>query len=616
MATVPYGNQQVSDQPLPSARVNTDQSIETFGGGTTVTKPLAGAEHLSNTAMDIQEKAYKAANDAANVSHQNKVQLATSSLLHGTNGPDGQFIPGLIQRLSGAGKDAHAMGDAAFDGLDKTMSDLINQAPNDVQKQALINYYQDERKKAFDTVQIHIASEQKSYEKEQNTTHLNNSINEAVNGYYRPDIRNAAMKEIEKTQLAYGPLHNESPDESKAAIDIHQAKLKYGVIQKYLNNDDVNGARKYYTNEVKGTVIDKTISWEIDKLMHEGTQEGDVRRFSADIASKHNDVAAGIRSVDEDKRIPEDLKKKVQSEVEHRIRVENEKTAVARADNIQKSVDFVTKHGYDNLGWERKGQLSEGEKADLRVISNDADGSIPIKTDQKVLAETRMMKPDQLQKLKPDQLIKYRVGLGGEDYNAFMDRVKTAKEASGGGPTGNKQAMAKATEQHLSPYVVDALKAAKIIGYKDEPKDISGNANKREAFHAIYDAAEKKINEIQSQKTGVIVSDVEKKKIIADLATQKVFTTEPGMLWGTNDSKTKTLAQLNPEEQKTFKVHFDDIPTPQKKAIFDIGKSGAFPANMTQEEAMKKYPGKFEQAAAAALRGADPKQIRAILGGQ
>lgn len=610
MPNVPYDNTQLSPDSVQTPRVQTDRPLEDFGGGSLVNAPLGAAQHLNEDVVALQERSYRAAMLASKMNHQNNANTAGLDGLYGTSDADGNYQPGLIQKIQGSGSNAHAVTDEFFKGYDQLADSQISDAKSDQERQMVQKIYANKKDQLIRLVQPHIMAEQQKYEQGAFEAGIQGAQDQMTQAYAHPDVINSQIQAIKDSTDAYGQLHGQPQDvieqnKSKAISQGYQQ-----VIEKYLNNGQDVQAQQYY-DKIKDQITDGKISDSTDKLVRQGTMDGNAQRITDNLVNNYTDKSAMNEAI-RDIKDPE-LQDKVRSKAEPQLAAQLQKSQTEKDNNFLKAQHIAVTQGYAAIPKSITGSLSPDAQKALQDTSNNADGTIPIKNDAKTFNEYMGKSTQDLGDLSQAEVARdVRPNLDDFHFQQFQDKWQSARQGMG----GDQKALARANLlQGNDNAVTQAFSDASIAG--TSPGESLQTINQTKSKRVVYDQFRTEVQseiDARQQAAGKPLTPSEVKDVANQVARKNVLTSQPTWYGGSSEAQ-KNISQLSPEEKQNYSIPITSISDQDKKQLYTQGVlSGGIPANMSYDEAVNKYKVNFQKAAGAAARGADINEIRSIMG--
>jgi len=604
-------NTQLQETNFPTPNVNTQAPLEAFGGGSVQTGPEAAIANLGNTVEGLAKQSFNTATLAANMQNKNEVDTFKSNGLYGYTDPTtGQHVPGALEKIQGSGQNAHAVFDQYQQSYNDWVSDKMSNLPTPQQKQFFANAASDSWDVQNKVLQTHISAEQTRFQQATYDTSLENSVNSGVQQYSDSDAVNAAKEEIIKTAQAYGFTHGQSTDEINAAQGNALSKMYSGVVEKYFANGQADQGKDYYES-IKNQITDSKTSIAMDKLVQEGVLQQTAQTTAQGIVANHSDMSSAESEIEgiKDQKLQDQTRERVKT----LMSIKDKQTQTQRDQTAMQAIDIVTKTGnFDQVPLSIQQQLDPATSDAIKKLANNTNGAQPIQTNDKILQQYSSMPPAQLgQVSQAEMALKVRPNLSDYDYQKVQAQWIQAREGIG----GNQAALAKANQLFgIDGIALQSFTNTRINGAQPGQKYNNFDAPVRQAYDDYKSAVQTEID-TQQQLQGRPLKPDEVQAISNKIATQKVFTSTPGMFG--NSEQDKLLFQVPPDQRGNIRVRVQNIPQNQTQQLYQMGvQAGGIPVNTPLDVATSKYKNNFEKAYGAYIRGANAQQVRAIMGGQ
>lgn len=268
MPTIKTINRSVQERNAPSFRSNLKVSGETFA-------PYSGMANAAQSLGDIgfekikeYQNQQKAARDARIQELENNFSAQANAIVHTPQ-------TGLINTK---GKNAFGVSELAEKEFNKIEESLVKELDDD----DLINSFRQKvfTKKAALKLQLqgHESNQYEKFEEVNYETAMQNSIEDAVNGFNDEGIINLSLQKQFEDTVRYAQNKGLGEEWAKEKINDHTSKTHKAVITRMLNGNATSQAKSYYEKyKEQITGQDKV---ETEKLIKDGSLKGEAQAIA------------------------------------------------------------------------------------------------------------------------------------------------------------------------------------------------------------------------------------------------------------------------------------------------------------------------------------------------
>jgi len=274
---VPRYEQQVQQSGLPSVRVRESAPVEAFGGG----QAAAGIAAIGDLAMKansliMQEK--QKADDIAAFDSITRLKEKKMDLL----------VNEKTGALNQKGKNAFGLPDTVPQEFDKYGQEVIDGLGNDQQRELVRRHLANEHADINDKLQVHVARERESYDKQVTTDGVKTLQNEALLNYQDERVVKSNLGLMQAAIMKAGE-RNGVPVE--AAVQEETARVHESIIDRHLAHGNDLAAKAYF--EKNKTQLGARLE-DVEKVLEAEGSRGESQRQTALIVNQTGDLGHAL----------------------------------------------------------------------------------------------------------------------------------------------------------------------------------------------------------------------------------------------------------------------------------------------------------------------------------
>lgn len=542
MVTVPKARNTVQPGALPGVRVDTNQPLSTFGGGSAAAQTTETAKSLNNqVSSDVMDVVIKQKQNADDVRIQD-ADLEASRAQTDIQTKATQML----------GKDALGASDFVEEEWKKRSGTIREGLSNDAQRQSFDKIQKVRSADLYRITQQHTAVETRKYDDATTEAYLNNTMNTAAVNYLDSQPGGQVDQNIflqEQAVRKYGARYGISDDTLNSKISDVKSKTYTAVINQMLANKQDQMADEYYKSKKDFIAADDRTK--LETAIEQGIMLGEGQRQADDIFSKNsgNRNAAFERA---SKIKDPELRKQTEGELE---RMFTRQSQAERADN-QKSYQLASQLVEKNETPPANitVNLTADQRKSLASRQKQINAGVQPNTDWDSYYKLKTMAAENKNQFARENLMEYRHILADAEFKdltnlqSSLARNDAAAQSSLNGFRTSKQ------------IVDDTLVSAGINVDSKRPSDQRRIAQ----FRRMID---ENIQIIQGQtRKEAGPEDVQR---IADNLLINTIVKHGGFM-GLD------------KEKKVFELEYKDIPTKERMVIIgEMKKRGKIPSERT-----------------------------------
>lgn len=555
-----YGGQKVGQQAIAPVRENVNTPIEAFGGGGA--NPLdAISKPLESAAKYYQAEKYNADTLASNI-YGKKAAQEFHDLQYRQNGA-----------FQSKGLGAMEASKSLDENFKKLKSDAIAKAANDDQRIMINKYWDDEYSQMQKTMGIHEASQRREVEISASKAITENSKNLAVVNYMDRDQFKKSLSDQAKSIYDLGRSQGYYQEQINKDIDKAHSETAVGVLQQYVDNHDMDGAKRFYEGYKSVITTEEEIK-RANSLLKEGSTKAGAITKSNEIVSQYNDTYAALKAAEEQIKDPEELEL-TQTMIKAKMKEKNEAPLRVYDNRLMQAVDSIDKTG-DVAPSISDGLLPEAKRA-VQQYALWKRGLVTVKPDNSAYLRYSNMSMEEMARVPQSEMIlQVKTTTTPDQFKSIFDKWQIARDGMNGDP-GAKAKWNSTGEDHQS--MLTSLKEAGIISSGLSMEEVNKNAKSRKIFiNTWYDAAAE-IDKEMANRGGKPLADEERKAIFNKVVNRTVKTA--GAIFGTNESR---VVEINADDDSALKKVIIE-PTERAQMIQAAKVNGLIPMNTSPQQA-------------------------------
>lgn len=583
--TVPRARQEVSSNPSPTVRMNSDAPSGAFDNG----------------AMQVNEAAQKIFED-----HRQKADMAAFY--------DADLRAAKIQaQLEVANKEKlkgrEAMGapDAADMAFESELADIA-QSLTPSQREMFEKSAKSRRGSLYATLEHYAGSEATKYSIGVAESYINQTKADAANAANKLNVGDEVgtiggvaditdqLQRQEAGVRDWAKLHGMDDAQTLQLVKQHRSDTHRAVIDVLLTNGNDIVAQNYRDMH-KDEIIGERDITSVNKALEDGTIRGASQRNHDEIMLSNETWEERIAAANkiEDPKIRDKT-------IERLDATRNREKAI----EIQTSNDNFVKYAYEAEKAGTTDIIPQSVRSKMTVheitaieqrLKHVREGTEPA-NDSALWTNFSFMPLAAKAKLtEADMMRKYRPRLDDQHYDAALREIQAIKDE-----------MAKKGANGLSAMQTDAdiVKNA-YMRYSGKFKADDFNDDDRERYIEFSDRASVAVQKFEQEKGGKATDD-EKQKIVNGILVDKVYVSG----WGFDKQKAAIL--IKQDEQDRVYVPMANIPESGRRGLVNWARSeGIIPQNATQAEAEAFLGSRLERAYGMGHIGASDESWMEVL---
>lgn len=613
MATVPrYGVPEQRPAVRPAARVRPLESLQP-AYATPAAMPISanaptdafvlggeGAGKAARTLIAVYEEEKRKADQIALVEADGKLTSGSNNIL---------YDPGT-GAMNRKGKDAFGLPNEVLEQYDKLAADIGETLSTPEQRAAFQRLSTMRRVETERAVQRYTSGQIAAHDKEVTESLITSERRAAFNEFLDEGRINASIARQKAVLFDHAGRNGLPPEWVKAKTEEAESMTHTGVISRMLANNLDRAAKAYYELHKEGITGDQKAK--VEKAIEEGSTLGESQRQADIIIGMGLGRGASADKAREigDPKVRQETTKILNEHFSTKERAEKE----TEDKNYKTAANIVetsrTTAAIPPSIW---AELPIPQRSSLEAWAKHLRGGTEPTTDDRAWLEFEDLRPEDLAKMSGEDLhAKYRTKLNNTDWKNAVKKWSGARDiALGRVKIGSEKYSAVQSDTDI---IRDAF-VLNIVPKKYRPAGKS-NWKNDEVYVSMYarmeGAAAQEIGHFEQTKLeGKRKATMEeKRKIVADLISRKVFVEE----WGADPQKPSVL--VTEDERANVYVPMDRIPPSSRKELLNLARSiGAVKAGLSDSEAMEKLKDRLQKAYGAALIKASDEEIMRILRG-
>lgn len=403
MPKVPSYSGDVRERPLPGARLDVRVTPADFGAGI--------GEVLQKVGADLWEKEAQKADETAVMAAVGQLKAYTNGKLYDPNN-------GVLNKR---GKDAIGVTESAQVEYDDKISEIEGSLlSNDRQKSAYRRQATAMRGDFDLTLQRHVATEIRNYDKEEFSNFIKSSQDRAALNYRDPMLVAAETESIRQEALKFARRNGLGPQWAERFTSDTVSATHVAVIDRMLANNQDSLAREYY--KVVAPALTGVDATRVEKAVQAGVLRGESQRKADEILAGNPDRAdinARVRKID-NPELRDAVQQRVDAELARRDqaqRDDQENVMTAMATMIDRGALVHNLKG--QLSWQN---LTVAQRSSLEAYARARERGENIQTDWSTYYElTTMAATTATQdKFMKTNLLQYRDKLGDAEFKQLV----------------------------------------------------------------------------------------------------------------------------------------------------------------------------------------------------
>lgn len=509
----------------------------------------AAAQGLIQTAINIEDKAIKSANELADLETNKIANEKESEFMYGKNG---------VMNLKG--KNALSAPDRVKEEYEKAMDEIEAGLANDDQKKSFKKSRLMRRAEIDRQITRHVSSEMMQYDTQETEAYIASERDMALKNFHDTNRVDLAVQN-QKTEFIKHAERNGLPEEYvKQKINSLQSSTYSSVISKIADGGDDMAAKRYF--EKYKDMLSGEDQQKVAKLLDESTLRGESQRQSDKIWNgsgfDYSTAVAKAEKISDPKLRDETVRRIRQKQDDYMsgIKAREENNFMAASEYIKGAPGVDPKDAMPVSQWE---SLTLQQQAALRKYSNN-----PTNND-KVWLDFLDQNPKEMATMSRAEFEqKYWVNFDDGHRSRAETMWKNAVESKG------KPSDMKVTNTLTFLNRIDnTLRNSKFIDPNKKKADF--NDSEAEMYSKFEQEAARRLEDFEVNELGGKrqATGQEVQKIMDDMVTKKVFV-DKGWLWKTPTAK-PTFA-LTDDERPVAYLPIKQIPVKERNAIENLIK--------------------------------------------
>ncbi len=560
MPQVPRYQPQVREQGLPSARITTAPTAETFGGGRLVGQVADMAEKLF-----LEEK--KKADDLATLNADLRAGELENRLLYDPE----------AGALNKRGRDAFGLPEQVMSEYDKEVEAIDKELTNDTQRIKFRQMSATRRLTIDRTLQRHVSTEIKQYDDTTTENYVKTAADAAALNYNDPQRIGLELERMRTAYVAYADRHGLPAEWVKTKTSEAASRTHTSVIDRMLANGLDLQAKEYLEaarSEINGEHITR-----VEKAVNDGSLRGESQRQADAIVAAHTDRLAALEAVT--KIADPKLRDATEERVQRFYSAKKQAEAERRNDTFMAVSKRLEKNGgnLDVVSPMERASMDSAQLHALEVRSRQLREGVEPPQNDRVWLQLLSLSATDLGKLSEAELMtKYRPHLD----NAHWDQAAALWSDASGGIKGNKDAAGKyAHTMTFKDRVDNTLRSSGLI---DPNKSMAKFSNEEATMvRQFMQEADKGVKHYEQTvlKGQRAATEDEMQKIIDGLATRRVFVDRVGR------DKEKPAVLLSDDERARSYVPIEKVPRADRNTIENLIRSKG--RRVTEDKVQRAY---------------------------
>lgn len=558
-----YGGQKVETQAIAPIRANVNAPIEAFGGGganpgEAISKTLdAGAKYF-------QAEKQNADNFAVKVYGKKSAQdfhMAQYSA-------DGAFQSQGLNAMEAAKN--------LDDNFKKLKSEAVGKASNEDQRIMISNTWDDEYSQMQKTMSIHEATQRREAEVNATKAVNENSQNFAAINYRDQAVFEKSLLDQAKSIHQHGSSNGAYSDTTNKEINKAWSDTGFSVIQRYVDNNDMEGAKRFYDKNGKVFTTKEDLH-KVSELLKEGSKKSEAIKASNDIVSQYNDTYAALKAAEEKYKDPSQAEtlELTQTMIKAKMKEKNEAPLRVYDNRLMQAVDSIDKTG-DVAPSISDGLLPDGKRA-AQNYALYKRGLLKVDPTNSTYLDYSNMSMQELADVPQSTMImKVKTTTTPEQFKTISEKWQIARDGKNGDP-GAKSKWNSTSEDHQS--MLTSLKDAGIISDGLSMEQVNKNTKSRKVFINTWNDTAAEIDKAMANRGGKPLADEERKAIMNQVVNRTVKTA--GYIFGTNESR---AVEINVDDDNSIKKVYLE-PTEKAQMIQAAKVNGLIPMNTSPSQA-------------------------------